>query len=150
MRFTRKEKIIFVLYALVILCLLANNYVFAAEPPGNDFILKQGTGMNTAFDEKLTGIAETFILVAKMLVIILTATAAIMVGLGIEDGKRTLWNWLLGVGLAVNFGWFMYETGLWTYAADTITEEAKAPTFYTPALEKKMENVDILSKFMDN
>lgn len=61
------------------------------------------SGLGTDFNKEFKKIFDAFITITNVLMIVMTATAGIMLGLGIEEGKRTLWNWLLGIGLAYNF-----------------------------------------------
>ena len=62
----------------------------------SDSIVAGGTGLGGNFDKQLAVIGGTFVTLAKVTVLIMTAAAAIMVGWGIEDGKKTIWSWLLG------------------------------------------------------
>lgn len=148
MKFTDIKANTITICLLVFLFFISDNNIATAT---SESVINQGTGINTAFDGTLRSLALGFIQVIRVVVVIMTAVAAIMVGLGIEDGKRTIWNWILGAGLAINFGTFMEEIGFWQFASRSIT--STAPTFYTPDLkdgENALENVDILSGFMDN
>ena len=154
-----KNAVIRGIYLLPLLFLLTSDFVFAALPfnpsdTGTISILNAGTGINSVFDSKLTELGLAFLTAAKWAVVIMTATAAIMIGLGIEDGKKTLWNWILGFGLAINFGWLLISTGLYSYAINQVPSapaiDFPMPTLETGdgALKDGAENTDILSNFM--
>jgi len=115
----------------------------------SDSIVAGGTGLGGNFDKQLAVIGGTFVTLAKVTVLIMTAVAAIMVGWGIEDGKKTIWSWLLGAGLAINFGAFLTETGIVDMANSAGTGPA-TPHFYEPDLKDKVGDMDILSGFMDS
>lgn len=136
-----------ILLVALLLCLLPDS-VLAASVSDSEKILQEGAGFGTDFDDQLETIGMAFLTVAKVVVAVMTAAAAVMVGFGIEDGKRTLWNWLLGAGLAVNFGAFLVDSGFWDYA-DSVGSSSSF-TFYNPALAEKLEDMDILSGFMSN
>ncbi|MBR3721648.1 MAG: type IV secretion system protein [Selenomonadaceae bacterium] len=135
----------------ILLYLILSDSVFAADAATSESVINKGTGINAAFDKTLQTLALGFIQVIKVVVVIMTAVAAIMVGIGIEDGKRAIWNWLLGAGLAINFGAFMVESGFYDYATKSITNSAvTAVTMYTPEIKSELKDVDILSAFMNN
>ncbi len=115
----------------------------------SDSIVAGGTGLGGNFDKQLAVIGGAFVTLAKVTVLIMTAVAAIMVGWGIEDGKKTIWNWLLGAGIAINFGAFLTETGIVDMANSAGTGPA-APHFYEPDLKDKVGDMDVLSGFMDS
>lgn len=115
----------------------------------SDSIVAGGTGLGGNFDKQLAVIGGTFVTLAKVTVLIMTAAAAIMVGWGIEDGKKTIWSWLLGAGLAINFGAFLTETGIVDMASSAGTGPA-APHFYEPDIKDEVKDIDILSGFMDS
>lgn len=115
----------------------------------SDSIVAGGTGLGGNFDKQLAVIGGTFVTLAKGTVVIMTAVAAIMVGWGIEDGKKTIWSWLLGAGLAINFGAFLTETGIVDMANSAGTGPA-SPHFYEPDIKDEVKDMDILSGFMDS
>ena len=115
----------------------------------SDSIVAGGTGLGGNFDKQLAVIGGTFVTLAKVTVLIMTAAAAIMVGWGIEDGKKTIWSWLLGAGLAINFGAFLTETGIVDMASSAGTGPA-TPHFYEPDIKDEVKDMDILSGFMDS
>lgn len=89
--------------------------VFAAGVSSNsDFTTQMiggmtNAGLNSTTATELTTIANTMFRVAYLITSMLTVVAGLMVGFGIDDGKKLLWQWILGLGLAVNFGVVMYD-----------------------------------------
>lgn len=59
---------------------------------------------NSNFNAQIKNIYYGMVDAGRIIVTILTITAGLMVALGIEDGKQLLWKWMLGIGLALNFG----------------------------------------------
>ncbi|MBQ9365235.1 MAG: type IV secretion system protein [Schwartzia sp.] len=78
-------------------------------------LFKQGTGLGGKFDAQLNNLGSIFLMVFKAIVVIMTAVAAMMVGFGLAEGKKELWNWLLGACIAVNVGWFLQSFGFLDY-----------------------------------
>ncbi len=115
----------------------------------SDSIVAGGTGLGGNFDKQLAVIGGTFVTLAKVTVLIMTAVAAIMVGWGIEDGKKAIWSWLLGAGLAINFGAFLTETGI-VDMASSAGHGPSVPHFYEPDVKDEVKDMDILSGFMDS
>lgn len=69
-------------------------------------MLKKGIGV-TGFDKILGDMGPELIRSARYIVAILIAASGIMVAFGIEDGKKTMWSVILGLGLALNLGSFL-------------------------------------------
>ena len=80
--------------------------------------------MLDGFGDKNSGVASLgdtlktfgkgFYDVGSKLVVIMTATAACMYAFGVEDGKKSVWGALLGIGLALNAApilWALFGTG---------------------------------------
>ena len=133
----------------VIAMLLVIGISGTALAASSDSIVAGGTGLGGNFDKQLALIGGAFVTIAKVTVLVMTAVAAVMVGWGIEDGKKTIWNWLLGAGLAVNFGAFLAETGI-VDMASSAGHGPSSPTFYSPDIKNDVEDMDVLSGFMDS
>ena len=86
------------------------------------------SGLNSDFNTEFKKIFDAFMKITSVLMVVMTAAAGIMIGLGIEDGKRTLWNWLLGIGLAFNFTSVAVDLGFF--------DLLKEPTAATSAVDK--------------
>lgn len=81
--------------------------------------------------------------------IVMTSIAAVMVGMGIEDSKRTFWNWTLGIGLLWGFGNLLSVSGLLSYGDST--GALQTPQWYQPDLktdEGTAKDLNFLSDFM--
>ena len=63
-----------------------------------------GAGFGTTFQTQLSNLSKGLLASAKIIAVIMTAAAGCMVCFGINDGKKIFWNWILGIGLAINFG----------------------------------------------
>ena len=103
-----------------------------------------GAGFGTTFQTQLSNLSKGLLESAKIISVIMTAAAGCMVCFGVQDGKKTLWNWILGIGLAINFGDLILH--LWS------VESATAPTKiedYKLLLKSEDDpSIDILSPFM--
>ena len=68
-------------------------------------------GFGGNFQSQLANLSRSVMAAGRTIAVIMTAIAGVMVCLGINDGKKPLWNWILGIGLAINFGDLI--VGLW-------------------------------------
>ena len=103
-----------------------------------------GAGFGATFQTQLSNLSRGLLSSAKIIAVIMTAAAGCMVCFGIQDARKTFWSWILGIGLALNFGDLILN--LWS------VESAPAPTkFDDYRLLLKNEDdpsLDILSPFM--
>lgn len=130
----------------VLMVVLIPEVSFAAATD-NAAAISQGTGL-TSFDTAFKTIANGIVGVAKPIVLIMTAIAGCMVVFGIQDGTKTTWNIILGVGLALNFASFFYSVFGSYFSGDATTAQV---TQYQFTLKGDGEGgVDILSGFMNN
>ena len=74
----------------VIAMLLVLGISGTALAASSDSIVAGGTGLGGNFDKQLALICGAFVTLAKVTVLVMTAVAAMMVGWGIEDGKKTM------------------------------------------------------------
>jgi|GEM_PF-602588 len=103
-----------------------------------------GGGFGGNFTTQLANLSRSVMAAGQTIAVIMTAIAGVMVCLGINDGTKTLWNWILGIGLAINFGDLI--VGLWS-----VQSPSGAPQVADYQLLLKNENdpdLDILSPFM--
>ena len=56
-----------------------------------------GAGFGTTFQTQLSNLSKGLLSSAKIIAVIMTAAAGCMVCFGIESGKKTFWNWILGM-----------------------------------------------------
>ena len=103
-----------------------------------------GAGFGTTFQTQLSNLAKSLLSSAQIIAVIMTATAGCMVCFGVEDGKKTFWNWILGIGLAINFGDLILS--LWSVQSPTAPTKIED---YKLLLKSEDDpSIDILSPFM--
>lgn len=125
---------------LCCLCLFSMESVFAAQSLGVEEyanstsgskdtfrILQEGTGI-AGFDNIVQQMGTELVRSARYIVAILIAASGIMVAFGIEDGKKTMWSVILGIGLILNFGSFIY-TSYGNYFSSTPASSSQAQDF---------------------
>ena len=133
-----------VLLAVLVLALPDTALAF-----GNAEIIGAGTGLGGTFDTKLREIAGGIVTAMNIVLIMMTVISGMMITFGLEDGKKFIWQVMLGAGLAVNFGAFMFDVGFWDFA-DKYAATTNAVTYFQPELAKTSSEWNILGKFMDN
>lgn len=133
-----------VLLAVLVLALPDTALAF-----GNAEIIGAGTGLGGTFDTKLREIAGGIVTAMNIVLIMMTVISGMMITFGLEDGKKFMWQVMLGAGLAVNFGAFMFDVGFWDFA-DKYAATTNAVTYFQPELAKTSSEWNILGKFMDN
>ena len=125
-----------------------------APTEGYDKILEGFGKLNGQANSGMQGLSDTlgsfgkgFANVAMVLSVIMTATAAIMVGFGVDDGKKTFWSWILGIGLAINAAHvvqaiFGSVPGMTLDVNPDIPESLKTFSFTTTAPSTASQNSD--------
>ena len=103
-----------------------------------------GEGFGTTFQTQLSNLSKGLLESAKIISVIMTAAAGCMVCFGIQDGKKTLWNWILGIGLAINFG----DLVLHLWSLETVTAPTKIEDYKLLMKSEDDPSIDILSPFM--
>lgn len=123
---------------------------FAAT--GSEEIAQAGTGLGGTFDESLIKLANGAVKAMHIVLVLMTAIAGMMIAFGIEDGKKFVWQLMLGAGLAFNFGAFLMGSGVWSMADQTA--QTQQVEYYTPELKSgegsKVEDISILGGFMNH
>ena len=104
--------------------------------------LNGGFGEN--FTTQLANLSRSILNAAQIIAVIMTAIAGCMVCFGINDGKKTFWNWVLGIGLAINFGDLILN--LWSI--ESTTEPTKIEDYKLLLKSSDDPSIDILSPFM--
>ena len=105
--------------------------------------------MGTLFDVKLIEISKGLIESCQKILLIMTGVAGLMVAWGMEDGKKIVWQIIFGFSLAVNFGSFLMDLGIW----DFVTEAEIAKQNFRPfefQYASSAENFDFLGKFLQH
>ena len=118
-----RKKII--LPILLLTGILILNFFEVASAADNNSAVNQitsglsggGAGFGTTFQTQFSNLAKSLLSSAQIIAVIMTAVAGCMVCFGVEDGKKTFWNWILGIGLAINFGDLILS--LWSVQSPT-------------------------------
>ena len=125
-RWMRTGQILLAFSVLAIILLQAMGVGLAAGN-GSEEIIAHGTGLGGNFDTNLTLLAKGAVKAMHVILIVMTAIAGMMIVFGLEDGKKFLWQVMLGAGLAFNFGAFMLDTGVWSMADQTPSSAVVEP-----------------------
>ena len=125
-RWMRTGQIMLAFSVLAIILLQAMGVGLAAGN-GSEEIIAHGTGLGGNFDTNLTLLAKGAVKAMHIILIVMTAIAGMMIVFGLEDGKKFLWQVMLGAGLAFNFGAFMLDTGVWSMANQTPSSAVVEP-----------------------
>lgn len=118
---------------------------------GSETIVQAGTGLGGEFDTQLTRLTSGVLSAMHVVLIVMTAVAGMMIVFGIEDGKKFLWQAMLGIGLAANFGAFLLGVGTWDLAnqgAGTAHVEYFQPEIVSTDTEGGASSVTILGDFL--
>ena len=130
-RWMRTGQIMLAFSVLAIILLQATGVGLAGDPAtmknGSEEIIAHGTGLGGNFDTNLTLLAKGAVKAMHVILIVMTAIAGMMIVFGLEDGKKFLWQVMLGAGLAFNFGAFMLDTGVWSMANQTPSSAVVEP-----------------------
>lgn len=126
---------------------ISPDIAFAADPASTNeqFINEIGNiapGANN-FNSDMKKMAIGFTRIAQVIAIVMTAIAGLMVAFGMQDSTKTMWNFILGIGLIINFG------SAASHLFATVPDSAAASNEYTKEALKNMmtEDKDILSQF---
>lgn len=149
-----------ILCLLLVSCLLAiglmdSSVALAADDLLNntemfDFGAGQTIGTSGSLSEQLYQIASGLSSAGHIIIVIMTVVAGCMVVFGLEDGKKVMWSYILGIGLAINFGGFLMDSGMF---GDMMKSTGTPSPVDNAALESIVEikqngATDILSNFM--
>ena len=134
---------------ILFLVIFTRMHVGFAAGEGSEQIVSAGTGLDGTFDTKLKELALGAIKAMQIVLLIMTAIAGMMITFGLEDGKKFLWQVMLGAGLAINFGGFLLsDTGIW--AMTDQSAPLTKPPVYQPDLNADLSTTKILGSFMDH
>lgn len=103
-----------------------------------------GAGFGTTFQTQVSNLSKGLLASAKIIAVIMTAAAGCMVCFGINNGNKTFWNWILGIGLAINFGDLILN--LWS--VESVSAPTKIEDYKLLMKSEDDPSVDILSPFM--
>ena len=136
--------------ALILGLLVVNdtNLASAAYVADNDAAVSQITsglsGFGTTFQTQIGNLSKGLLASAKIIAVIMTAAAGCMVCFGIQDSKKIFWNWILGIGLAINFGDLILN--LWS--VESVSAPTKIEDYKLLLKSEDDPSIDILSPFM--
>ena len=143
--------------ALVLMVLIVavgdSNTVLAAT--GNEALTtKLDLGMGDDFNDMMRKITGGFLSIAKIVSVIMTATAGIMIAFNRGGPNKMVWNWLLGIGLALNFGGLLLNLpgfGLDSYSLQTATSgyENIPDEIYPKTSKDNDTSFNVFAVFMD-
>ena len=156
-RWMRTGQIMLAFSVLAIILLQAMGVGLAAGN-GSEEIIAHGTGLGGNFDTNLTLLAKGAVKAMHVILIVMTAIAGMMIVFGLEDGKKFLWQVMLGAGLAFNFGAFMLDTGVWSMADKAAPSSAVVEPFKPKIVEgsddakgaAQVDQVTILGDFVNH
>lgn len=103
-----------------------------------------GGGFGSTFTNQLGGLSKSLLTAAKLIAVIMTAAAGCMVCFGIQDSRTAFWNWILGIGLAINFGDLLLN--LW--GVEAVSAPPKIASYDLLLKSESDPTIDILSPFM--
>lgn len=134
----------------IFICVAVLAFVFspdmASAADGNTTILNAGTGLGGPFDDELKEIGNGIVKAMHVVMVMMTVIAGMQIAFGIEDGKKFIWQVMLGFGLAYSFGTFLTGTGLWDMANQA--GGSQSVEFYKAKLDSSGNNWNILGNFM--
>lgn len=143
-------------FSVLALILLQAMGIGLAAGNGSEEIIAHGTGLGGEFDTNLTLLAKGAVKAMHIILIVMTAIAGMMIVFGLEDGKKFIWQVMLGAGLALNFGAFLLDTGVWSMA-DQGAQSAVVEPFKPKIIEgsdtggaAQVDQVTILGDFVNH
>ena len=103
-----------------------------------------GGGFGTIFQTQLGNLAKGLLSAAKVIAVIMTAVAGFMICFGIENERKVFLSWILGIGLAINFGDLILN--LWS--VQDVSSPSKIDDYKLLLKSADDPSIDILSPFM--
>lgn len=139
-----------ILFCLLVVALVVNDCgISLAEAANNESVLAGGFGLSSV-DSDLQRLIRGIANLARPIVTIMTALAGMMVVLNIGgDHKQKMWNWILGIGLALNIGSILWT--MWGGYADINAGKIVAAEYSMKVYDESNltdGGIDVLSQFM--
>ncbi len=138
-----------IILSLIVLALIFNCGIELAYAADNESVISGGFGLSSV-DSDLKRVIRGVVSLAKPIVTIMTAIAGMMVVLNIGgDAKQKIWNWILGIGLALNFGSVLWA--MWGGYADIDAGKVAAAEYSIKVFDESSltdGGIDTLSQFM--
>ena len=139
-----------ILFCLLVVALVVNDCdISLAEAANNESVLAGGFGLSSV-DSDLRRLIRGISNLARPIVTIMTALAGMMVVLNIGgDHKQKMWNWILGIGLALNIGSILWT--MWGGYTDINAGKIAAAEYSMKVYDESNltdGGIDVLSQFM--
>ena len=103
-----------------------------------------GAGFGEIFRTQLTNLSKSLLASAKTIAVIMTAAAGFMICFGIQNERKVFLSWILGIGLAINFGDLILN--LWS--VQDVSSPSKIEDYKLLLKSADDPSIDILSPFM--
>lgn len=134
-----------ILITVLLAAVSIEHTVYAAESA--DYVPQMLSGVELGtFDDNLVLLAQSLLKAGKIIALIMTAVAGVMVAFGIEDGKKSLWNWMLGIGMALSFADFIMFC--WGNYLQPIQQINPPADFQFSLADSQNPDINILGSFM--
>lgn len=135
-------------------CVLSGTTAAYAYSVNNDqlpALLSKGTTGNALFDTRFAEIIKGIVSFVRVVVVITTCVALLVVMLGLEGFNKTLWNWILGAGLACNFAAFLLDPSFFGTLDLSDHKVQHDEIWFDPDLKGDVEGGEwnFLGQFMD-
>ena len=112
LKFSRLHLAVLTLAAISGLLLLFPDTLFSVALAADNSTITNGDSVFGSYGgtwgPQLQHLAGAIFQMARIISIIMVCAGGMMVALGIEDGKKVVWNYILGAGLALNIGSFLF------------------------------------------
>lgn len=150
MRYSRINTYIAILFAGLTIWLLSDTSIALAAAADTDKIVNTNIiGNGEKFDQVFIKLAKGFVDLARIIGISMTATGFIMWIWGLESFPKMAFNWILGIGLVMNFGALLVGTGIEQHIAAYQTPQTQAPAAFDISIKTETDGSwDFLSNFM--
>lgn len=102
-----------IIFAGLTIWLLSDTSIALAATADTDKIVNTNIiGNGEKFDQVFIKLANSFVDLARIIGISMTATGFVMWIWGLESFPQMAFNWILGIGLVMNFGALLVGTGI--------------------------------------
>lgn len=112
LKFSRLHLAVLTLAAISGLLLLFPDTLFSVALAADNSTITNGDSVFGSYGgtwgPQLQHLAGAIFQMARIISIIMVCAGGMMVALGLEDGKKVVWNYILGAGLALNIGTFLF------------------------------------------
>lgn len=103
-----------------------------------------GAGFGEIFRTQINNLSKSLLASAKIIAVIMTAATGFMICFGIQNERKVFLSWILGIGLAINFGDLILN--LWS--VQDVSTPTKIEDYKLLLKSADDPSIDILSPFM--